>query len=388
MAFKLNVGLLAVSLSLSLVNLEGVSAGMATRYWDCCKPSAAWNNKAPVYAPVDVCKADGVTVIDPKAADSGQSGCNGGDQFQCSCMQPFNDTVDNTLAYGFAAFTAGNEESTDCACYLAEIAHDAQGQPIKRNKLIFQVINTGGDVQAENVDVQIPGGGLGAFPQGCPAQWKTPAQQWGETYGGLKDEAGCKNLPTPLQEGCKWRFSSWGDNPVLKGKPQRVKCPKGLIDRSGCQRKDEGQVQAYSGKTDASGKAAEDGYKRNRSVCQGGAKAEGYGADGGDGSQGNKPTTSGSDKDADASGSHPEVDGSSSSTDGSKPESYGANTGGADGNGSSPQPGADGSSQAGKPVNGADGKSPESYAPSGDTAPAADKGHGHHKMHKVCRKSH
>jgi len=46
MAFKINVGLLALSLSLSLVSLDGVSAGMATRYWDCCKPSASWGKFA------------------------------------------------------------------------------------------------------------------------------------------------------------------------------------------------------------------------------------------------------------------------------------------------------------------------------------------------------
>ena len=191
-----------------------------------------------------------MTLIDPSKADSGQSGCNGGDQFMCSCLQPFNDETDTTLALGFAAFTAGNEQDTDCACYYAEFAHDEQGKPMKRNKLIFQVINTGGDVNSGNIDFQIPGGGLGAFTQGCPAQWKTPAQQWGETYGGVQSASACSGLPEPLQEGCKWRFSNWGNNPVMQGSPKRVRCPKSLIDRSGCQRKDDVSVGAYQGQTD------------------------------------------------------------------------------------------------------------------------------------------
>ncbi|CDW98292.1 hypothetical protein [Sporisorium scitamineum] len=282
MAFKLNVGLLALSLSLSLVHLDGVSAGMATRYWDCCVASASWIGKAPVYAPVDVCKADGVTVIDPVKANSGQSGCNGGDNYMCSCMQPFNDESDPTLAFGFGAFTTGKEEDTDCACFYAEFAHDGQGKVLKRNKLIFQVTNVGGDVQSQNFDFQIPGGGLGAFTQGCPKQWGDQVSDWGETYGGVKSASACSNLPEPLQEGCKWRFSNWGDNPVMKGSPKRVKCPKSLIDRSGCQRKDDNTVSPYSGKVDSSNTAAPAKYKRDRSD---GSEGAGAGAGSGSGSE-------------------------------------------------------------------------------------------------------
>ncbi|GAK67822.1 endoglucanase 1 precursor [Moesziomyces antarcticus] len=326
MTFKLTVGLLALSLALPLAIIDGVEAGMATRYWDCCKPSASWGKKAPVYAPVDICKADGVTLIESSTADSGQSGCNGGDQYMCNCMQPFNDNTDPTLAYGFAAFTAGNEEATDCACYLAEFAHDGSGKAMKRNKLLFQVTNTGGDVNSGNIDFQIPGGGLGAFTQGCPAQWKTPASQWGETYGGVKAADQCSGLPKELQEGCKWRFSEWGDNPVLSGAPKRVRCPKALIDRSGCQRKDDNAIGAYQGKTDAGGKPAESGYKRNRSVCLGGASSSS----------------------------------SSSSSSGSQPEGYGAGS-----NGNAPQ----GNAPQG---NSPQGNAPQGDAPQGNATPGSD----------------
>ncbi|SNX84557.1 related to endoglucanase 1 precursor (egl1) [Melanopsichium pennsylvanicum] len=360
MAFKLYFGFLALSFSLSLVHLDGVSAGMATRYWDCCKPSASWGKKAHVYSPVDTCKADGVTLIDPSTADSGQSGCTGGDQFMCSCQQPFNDETDPTLALGFAAFSTGSEESTDCACYFAEFSNDEQGQPMKRNKLIFQVTNTGGDVQSQNIDFQIPGGGLGAFAQGCPAQWKTPAQQWGETFGGLKDTSGCSNLPEPLQEGCKWRFTSWGSNPVLKGSPQRVQCPKSLIDRSGCQRKDEKSVQPYRGQTDKGNTAAPDGYKRDRSVCLFGAKKGGQG----------------------------------------QPGEYAPTKGGAGGSSSRSTSGISGDSGSSTPPTTSVGSVSGRDGSTGSTAPGAGKGvdalqgssantpSHKHKMQKVCKKWH
>ncbi|TKY86561.1 hypothetical protein EX895_004710 [Sporisorium graminicola] len=241
MAVKISIGLLALSLTLSLVHLEGASAGMATRYWDCCRASASWMYKAPVYAPVDVCKADGVTLIDPKTANSGGRGHR--------------------------------------LCFYAEFAHDAQGKSMKRNKLIFQVTNVGGDVQSQNFDFQIPGGGLGAFIQGCPKQWGDKASDWGETYGGVKSSSQCANLPETLQEGCKWRFSNWGDNPVMKGSPKRVRCPKSLIDRSGCQRKDDNTISPFSGKVDSGNTAAPAKYKRDRSVCLAGGSKKGSSAD-------------------------------------------------------------------------------------------------------------
>lgn len=349
-----------------------------------------------MYSPVDVCKKDGVTLIDPSTADSGQSGCNGGDQYQCSCMQPFNDTIDPSLTYGFAAFTSGNEQDTDCGCYLAEFAHDAAGKPMKRNKMIFQVINTGGDVQAENVDIQIPGGGLGAFPEGCPKQWGVALEQWGQQYGGLSSEDGCKNLPEQLREGCKWRFQSWADNPVLKGKPQRIKCPKGLIDRSGCQRKDEASVQAYSGKTDAKGQAATGQYKRDRSVCLGGAAGgkEGYspqpkgdtpapapGTGTGAGSaakgpEGYSPSTGG-----DASvGAAPGSDATSSLPQGYGDESQPTEPAPGSNN-TGPAPGSD--SKGAAPGSASNGAGQQGNAPS--TPPAQNVPRGH-KMNKVCRK--
>lgn len=393
MAFKLNIGLLALSLSLSLVHLDGVRAGMATRYWDCCLASASWEGKAPVYAPVDACKADGVTLIDSKKDPSGQSGCNGGNKFMCSCMQPFDDETDPTLAFGFGAFTTGQESDTDCACFYAEFEHDAQGKAMKRNKLIFQVTNVGGDVQSQNFDFQIPGGGLGAFPKGCPAQWGVEASLWGDQYGGVKSATECSKLPKPLQEGCKWRFSEWGDNPVLKGSPKRVKCPKSLIDRSGCQRKDDNTISPYSGKVDSANTAAPAQYKRDRSVCLAGGEKGKSAAGGVDGSG----DASGG---ADASGAGGAAEGSQG-----QPEGYGqpsggndqgssngdATTGAGSGSGSDSGSTANGSG-SGAPTSGSDGSAVA--PPSGGSNPGAAQGGqggaqpGPSGGHKKCHKKH
>lgn len=250
-----------------------VQAGIATRYWDCCKPSASWSGKAEVYAPVDVCEADGNTLIPASKADAGQSGCTGGNQFACSCMQPFVDTVDPTLAYGFVAYGSGQEKETNCACYEADFKKtDLDGKPMHVQKLIMQVINTGDDVEKQNFDLAIPGGGLGAFQQGCPKQWSSSVDSWGKLYGGVETVDQCSNLPKDLHSGCEFRFKQWGNNPELLSAPKRVTCPKGLIDRSGCQRKDDSTQTPFKGKTGPSGQPAPDNYKRDRSVCSSGSK--------------------------------------------------------------------------------------------------------------------
>lgn len=272
MQVTLPLAFIAVAVTIG-ITIPAVEAGVATRYWDCCKPSASWNGKADVYAPVDVCEADGSTLIPASKADAGQSGCTGGNQFACSCMQPFVDTVDPTLAYGFVAYGSGQEKETNCACYEADFKQtDLDGKPLHVQKLIMQVINTGDDVERQNFDLAIPGGGLGAFQQGCPKQWSTSVDSWGKIYGGLENVDQCSNLPKALQSGCQFRFKEWGNNPELLSAPKRVTCPKGLIDRSGCQRKDDASQTPYKGRTGPSGQAAPDNYKRDRSVCSAGSK--------------------------------------------------------------------------------------------------------------------
>ena len=76
---------------------SGSSAGVTTRYWDCCKASCAWPNKASVSNPVKTCAANGTAAVDPTS----QSVCNGGGAYMCNNQQPWS--VSATLAYGYAA---------------------------------------------------------------------------------------------------------------------------------------------------------------------------------------------------------------------------------------------------------------------------------------------
>ncbi len=64
--------LLALTLSICLAQDRG--NGKTTRYWDCCKPSCAWqSNVPPGYKPVKICNRDG----SPANKDS-KNICGGG----------------------------------------------------------------------------------------------------------------------------------------------------------------------------------------------------------------------------------------------------------------------------------------------------------------------
>ena len=239
----------------------------ATRFWDCCKPAFSWPKAAAkVYAPVDVCQKDGITLVPKDQLTTGKSGCEGGDQFTCSCIQPWVDSVDPSLGYGFAAYNIEGNGQIESACYLAEFQpQDAAGKQMKVRKLILQNINTSKGITHGSFDFNLAGGGVGAYDKGCKAQWGT---DWGKTNGGVDNQQACCQLPEGLRSSCLFRFVMFGENPALASTPKRVRCPQGIIDRSGSQRQDDVEAPVYSGKTDRTGQPAPDKYQRNRSVCQ------------------------------------------------------------------------------------------------------------------------
>ena len=239
----------------------------ATMYFDCCKASSSWPGKAPVYNPVATCYADGKTIVTgPKRDDPNSSGCGGGYEYQCSCQQPWTDDVNPTVGYAFAAMTSTTESENACACYVVNFSGAQSG---KVSTLFYQVINDGGDVTSDGLDILVPGMGVGAMTTGCSSQWKDyDTSKWGQQYGGLdRDRAGCFNLPPDLQHGCLWRMDDWGNSVTMQGRPQRVRCSKAHIDRTGCQRKDE-PATTFQGHYDtAHNGPAPDGYTPNPSVC-------------------------------------------------------------------------------------------------------------------------
>jgi len=115
--------------------------------------------------------------------------------------------------------------------------------------MIVQVINNGG-VGADQFDLLIPGGGVGAL-NACGAQpnaggqWNVTNSDLGATYGGFL--AGCNGSASCVQQkcqqvfgnkpdllaGCNW-FLGWfgaADNPKLTAK--QIACPSMITQKSG-----------------------------------------------------------------------------------------------------------------------------------------------------------
>jgi hypothetical protein len=81
--------------TVSYDNISRQNASTGT-YWDCCKVSCGWPDKASVTSPPQTCQQDGVTAIDSNI----QSFCNGGSTFMCIDQQPWN--ISSNLSYGYA----------------------------------------------------------------------------------------------------------------------------------------------------------------------------------------------------------------------------------------------------------------------------------------------
>jgi hypothetical protein len=130
----------------SAANLNYSGEAITTRFWDCCKPSCAWKNKADFSQPVQACSADDK----PVDFDAG-TGCKGGSAYLCSEQQPW--AINDTLSYGFAgAFVTpdltggGIEDAWCCACYQLDFTSD----PLRGKSMIVQASNTAYDLQTSN----------------------------------------------------------------------------------------------------------------------------------------------------------------------------------------------------------------------------------------------
>ncbi|KFY31178.1 hypothetical protein V493_01325, partial [Pseudogymnoascus sp. VKM F-4281 (FW-2241)] len=209
--------------------------GKTTRYWDCCKPSCSWSDKASFSTgPVETCDKNNNVLADVNA----KSGCeNGGSAFMCGDQTPW--AVSDSLAYGFAAVSiaGGTEASWCCACYELTFTSG----PVSGKKMIVQATNTGGDLGSNHFDINMPGGGFGIF-NGCTPQYGTPSTGWGEQYGGISSRSQCDAFPAALKAGCNWRFDWFknADNPAVSFKS--VACPRALTNKTGCVRSDDSPI--------------------------------------------------------------------------------------------------------------------------------------------------
>lgn len=207
--------------------------GVTTRYWDCCKPSCAWPDKANVNSPVLTCAADNSIITNPNT----KSGCDGGTSYTCADNSPW--ALNDLVSFGYAAtkISGGSEASWCCACYeLTFTSGKAKGK-----QLVVQSTNTGGDLGDNHFDLLIPGGGVGIF-DGCSSQFGGIA---GSRYGGISSESECSSLPAKLQAGCKWRFEWFknSDNPNVSFR--QVQCPAALTANTGCKREDDSSFPVW-----------------------------------------------------------------------------------------------------------------------------------------------
>ncbi|CAF9919285.1 hypothetical protein IMSHALPRED_004578 [Imshaugia aleurites] len=194
-------------------------SGTTTRYWDCCKPSCAWSMSG-ITSPVKTCDISD----NPLADATAQSGCAGGTAYMCSDQSPW--AINDDLAYGFAAVSAGDPNC--CSCYQLTFTSTV----LSGKKMIVQATNTGDDVGSTQFDLAMPGGGFGQF-DGCSTEWKATSAVWGAQYGGPSSNT-CSSFPTALQPGCdfRWDWMQGADNPTVDW--EVVTCPAELVAKSGC----------------------------------------------------------------------------------------------------------------------------------------------------------
>ncbi len=210
-------------------NLPNVSGGNghASRYWDCCQTHCGQQSGQG-------CNQDG------SPTGGNQSACTGGHVYACYSEAPH--AVSECLAYGHVARAQAN-----CGgCYRIQFtgeghysANDIGSKLIQGKQMIVKVSNTGVDVAGDQMDLMIPGGGVGIY-NACSNQWGT--NDLGEQYGGFlsscakqhmthsakKDcvRQNCMKLPAgDARDGCLW-FVDWfqiADNPKFTSEP--TNCP-------------------------------------------------------------------------------------------------------------------------------------------------------------------
>ncbi|KAF3924806.1 Endoglucanase-5 [Orbilia brochopaga] len=232
--------LATVSYVLAADKLSGL--GSTGLYWDCCKPSCSWNEKANwLTHPVNSCTKNDSLLPDFTAG----SACGqGGTAYVCNNQQPW--AVNDTFSYGFiSAYIVGASE-TDwcCSCYELNFTNgDVQGK-----RMIVQASNTGYDDPKRNIF------GVGApgdtdYADACLNRYDGAGSGFlGKNGKLLRTRDECGDLPTPLQPGCYWRFDWWEDAYKPNMTFQRVKCPKALTDITGCIRKDEETFTSTGGR--------------------------------------------------------------------------------------------------------------------------------------------
>jgi hypothetical protein len=251
----------------------GVMKGWTSRYWDGCKPSCTWPDKAMSNDQdrngdvSKICKNCDKNDNEVRAYYwkdewnkyyTDASSCdNEGTTYTCWDMAPV--AVNDTLAYAFAATPGSGNQCGKCFQIQfdggwqdaeARVTHKA----IKGKTLIVMSSNIGHDVSGGQFDVLIPGGGVGAFDS-FSKQLNISVNDLGEQFGGLlrtcdneingwnatleqwqtclrnKCNAVFGSKSKLLLDGCLWQ-ANWymaANNPTVLYK--EVTCPEYLVQK-------------------------------------------------------------------------------------------------------------------------------------------------------------
>ena len=224
---------------------KGGQQGFATRYWDCCMPSCAWNENSGGN-PTKTCDAKGKNFV-----QGGQNICAGGQNTTCTSQIPI--IASDKVAYAFAA-THANSGGKCGKCFAltftgsGKYESKANHQALAGKTLVVMASNIGGDVEGNQFDIMIPGGGLGMFKNGCSQMgWGNQGNEYGGLLADCENEVGydgdllnkrkeclsrkCNEVfknDEQAKEGCMF-LATWMEaagNPNFESK--EVECPQAL----------------------------------------------------------------------------------------------------------------------------------------------------------------
>ncbi len=177
--------LLALLAVLLLGNITA-NAEWMSRYWDGCKPSCSWSDKPQAISGSRCKECNKQDQLITPTSDNNRSACDGGTAYTCWDMSPWVGS--NGTGYGFVAANPGNGSCGQCY----EITFTGQGQhgngpthqALSGKKMIVMQSNIGGDVAMDQLDLLVPGGGVGAF-NAFSSQINVSNSDLGSQYGGL-----------------------------------------------------------------------------------------------------------------------------------------------------------------------------------------------------------
>ncbi len=189
------------------------NATNTTRYWDSCKPSCAWTGNAGG-SPNGVATSCNINGAQLGNSANAVNACDGGESYTCMGQVPW--AVNDNLAYGFAA----SHSNGDCGkCFELTFTDNGQGGTtggnISGKKMVVMISNIGGDVGGDQLDLMIPGGGVGiynALTKQIQQNGGPQSPQLGDQYGGFRspNNGGCGNNATCVQNMCNAAFNSAG----------------------------------------------------------------------------------------------------------------------------------------------------------------------------------